>query len=88
MYKITKMPLHAKITKIPQHQYFTNLSSNFIILPNYPHIRQLPYCPQFRLHKLITLSEITKLPSGHKITEVSTDYIKLQIKRISDPLRK
>ena len=38
MYKITKMPLQAKITKIPQHQYFTDLSENVIILPNYPHI--------------------------------------------------
>ena len=60
-----------KLPKYPQHQYFTDLSSNFMILPNYPHNRQLSNCPQFRLHKLTILSEITKLPSNHKITKMS-----------------
>ena len=69
--KLPKCPYMPKLPKYPQHQYFTNLSSNIIILPNYPHNHQLPNCPQFKLHKLTTLSEITKLPSERKITEMS-----------------
>ena len=71
MSKITKMPLQATITKIPPTTICYRLILKHHYLPNYPHNRQLPNYPQFRLHKLTTLSEITKLTSDRKITEMS-----------------
>ena len=76
MSKITKMPLQA--TTPTGHNYQNTPNNN--ILPTYPQTslssyypqnRQLPNCPQFRLHELTTLSEITKLSSDRKITEMS-----------------
>ena len=79
MHKITKIPLHAKITKIPLHAKITKMPPTSLFYQNYPQNLQLLNCPQFRSrnyhnvrnYEITIMSEITKLPSESKITNMS-----------------